>query len=136
MRKFAAIILILSMLFGLTVTASAVVAPSIQPLYNHTNSIYAALSIDETLGIATCYGKVSAKSFVPAKVVVQLQQNVSGNWVTLKTWTNTGTYSAAYTGTHAIYRGYTYCVKVTGYVYDANGVLQEISSNSHTVVFP
>lgn len=114
---------------------SAAEIDEIQPLYDHIGSIYATLTINETLGIATCKGKIDATEIVPVKVVVRLQQYNDGKWSTVKSWNASGTASVSCIEQYAIYRGYTYRVSVTGYVYDSEGVILESGTVTHTVDF-
>ena len=120
--------LVLIFVFSLTIPASAAIIDDVEPMYTHISRVYASLTIDESLGIATCTGSVNAKTITPAKVIVRLQSYQNGAWLTVKSWSSTGTAVASSTNSYAIYKGYSYRVYVTGYVYDSEGVIQESAS--------
>lgn len=130
MKKMVSIILIILTICAVVVPASAATGNEIVPYFNHINSIYAWITIDEFTGIATCVGEVRAKQMNPVKVVVQLQKLEDGLWKTLETWTNTGTYYATKDGNYCVPSGYTYRTKVTGYIYDSDGNIIESGSTT------
>lgn len=87
------------------------------------------IDIDEETGVANCDAQCIAKSNYTVKVVCKLQRWNGSSWTTLKTWTNTDTYAAYVAESWAVYKGYTYRVYATFYVYDANGTLLETVSS-------
>lgn len=136
MKRVISILLVLAVLVcTVAFPASAATSTDVEPLYDHINSVYANLSINKLLGIATCTGRINAKKIVPVKVIVRLQQYNEGTWTTVTSWNETGTASVSCTNQYAIYSGYTYRVRVTGYVYDSEGVIQESATVTHTVEF-
>lgn len=136
MKRSICILLIVALLVPcLACRASAAVKDEIELQFETINTIHARLTIDETLGIATCYGRITAKNTYPVEVELLLQVYKDNKWVTLKTWSNTGTMNCSTSHQYAIARGYTYCVYVTGYVYDSNGAIIEAASASHIVEF-
>lgn len=128
MKKVLAIVFIILVLVSSTASASAATKDAAELMYTYINSVGASLTIDETLGIATCSGRVNAKSIVPVKVTVRLQRYQDGSWKNVETWSETGTAGVTCTKYYAIYSGYSYRVYVTGYVYDSEGVIQETAS--------
>lgn len=129
MKKVISTILAVMTLCALAVPASAAVVDPIEPQYDHTSSLYAVISIDEN-GLATCGGDVTAKKWTPVKVVVQLQQLKDGEWKTLESWSNTGTFCTEQTGYLYVWKGYYYRTKVTGFIYDENGRIIESASGT------
>ena len=137
MKRFLAVITVIVLFCGMAVIpAHAATVSVLQPRYTHVSVVQAALTIDESLGITTCYGRVDAKNFDPVKVIVRLQQFKNGYWTTLKSWSATGTMSAICSKQYAVYDGYRYRVSVTGYVYDSNGTILETASAIHEVNYP
>ena len=100
----------------------------VMPLYDNINSVYANLNIDGSTGIASCTGMISAKNFYPVSVTVRLQMLENGDWKTLYTWSDNGTWSVTCDGYYAVYSGYSYRVIVQGYVYDSAGNIIESRS--------
>lgn len=128
MKRILSFSLVLVFLVSLTAPVSAATKDEEELMYTHISSVYACLTIDETLGIATCTGSVNAKNIVPAKVTVRLQRYQDGSWQTIKSWSETGTAVASSTNYYAIYRGYSYRVYVSGFVYSSEGAIQEAAS--------
>ena len=106
----------------------------IQPRWSYLNAVSAHLDIN-WLGVATCEGRATAKNLVTVKVIVQLQQFSETGWITINSWTSTGTQTAYASGSYAVYSGYTYLVSVTGYIYDSNGNLIETGNATETFVY-
>lgn len=100
----------------------------VMPLYDNINSVYANLNIDGSTGIASCTGMISAKNFYPVSVSVRLQMLDNGDWKTLYTWSDSGTWSVTCDGYYAVSSGYSYRVIVLGYVYDDAGNIIESGS--------
>lgn len=136
MRKFTCALLILVLLCSCIMPASAAVKEEAGLLWNKIYNIYASISVNETIGIVTCTGTVTAKNTYPVKVYAQLQILENGSWRTLKSWTNTGTLSASVSNSYAVYSGYTYRVYVIGYVYDDSGNIVDSGSEYHSVYYP
>lgn len=136
MKKLIVSVLIILTVFALALPASAATIEPIQPMFVYIGGVTAELSIDETWGIATCTGSLSADYVKPVKITVRLQQYKDGSWITLKTWSKTGTASVVCTGQYAICSGYTYRVSVTGYVLDSEGTILESGNAKQSKVFP
>lgn len=133
MKRLFCFAMTVVLLVCLAVPAAAATKDEVELLYTYINKISAGLTIDETLGIATCTGKVDAKSIVPVKVTVRLQRYQDGSWMNVATWSATGTAGVTCKNNYAVYSGYTYRVYVAGFVYDSEGVLQEAASATKTV---
>lgn len=132
MKRFLSLILIAMVIFSMAVPASAAVADNmVQPRWSYLNSVTAYLNIN-FLGIATCEGTATARVGETVEVTVRLQQLKDTGWATIKTWTSTGTGTAAASGNYAVYSGYTYRTSVTGYVYDSDGNLLETGTATDT----
>lgn len=128
MKKVLSIFVAILMLNSFAIPASAAVKDDAELMYTYISRVSAGLTIDETLGVATCSGSVDAKSVSSVKVTVRLQRYEDGSWKNVQTWSETGTAGVTCTKYYAIYRGYSYRVYVTGYVYNAYGVVQESAS--------
>lgn len=135
MKRIISFILVILLLPCLPIHTDAAVKDEIELQWQYVNTIQASLTIDETLGIATCYGRITAKNTYPVKVEVRLQVYKNNTWTNLKTWTNTGTMNCSTTNQYAIARNYTYRVYVIGYVYNSSGIIIESASGTHTVEF-
>lgn len=135
-RKIVSAIIICLMLSICIAPAYAAQKNDIQLMFDEINLVRASLTIDETLGIATCTGKITAKSVKPVEVYVSLQKYVNGQWVTLKTWSAAGTLTASKTGQYAIYSGYKYRVSTIGYVLNDQGIILETGTALHEVNYP
>jgi len=85
-----------------------------------------------TDGKASISVYLTARNVDSVKVDVILQQLKNGNWVTIKSWTDTsaGTY-AGVNGTYYVSKGYQYRIMSNGYVYQ-NGIVAENSSATST----
>ena len=131
MRKIISVILSLLIMITLVTPALAATADTAVPLWNYTTSIYANLpTIDPLTGIADCSSKILASQYLPVKVVCELQKYTSDGWTTVKSWEATGNMQAAVQKYYAVYTGYWYRVKTTGYVYSNDNVLLETVSGT------
>lgn len=81
-----------------------------------------------TDGKASISVYLTARNVDSVKIDASLQQLKNGNWVTIKSWTNTsaGTY-AGVSGTYYVAKGYQYRILSNGYVYQ-NGIVLENTS--------
>ena len=136
MKKLLVVIALLCIISTVVPPVSAATSEPAQPLFVYINSVTAGLTINDTWGIANCSGSMVSCSATPVKVTVRLQQYKDGSWLTLKTWTGTGTTSCAASGQYAISSGYTYRVSVTGYVLNSEGVILESGNAKKTVSYP
>lgn len=128
MKKIINVVTALVLLVLCVLPTKAQAAEEIVPFYDNINSVYAYLSIDESTGIASCTGMMSAKNFYPVSVTMNLQRLSNGFWETLYTWSDSGTWSVTCDGYYAVYSGYSYRVIVQGYVYDSAGNIIESGS--------
>lgn len=115
-------VFILLMLLVLTATVSSAWAEGdIQPFYNQISRITADLEISGS--IAICSGRITPTSDATvSSMTMKLQQKKDGNWVTIATWSASGSKSKAVSlsKTKNISKGYSYRVYVSGTV--KNGV--------------
>ena len=109
---------------------------NIMPIFENISTVYARLSIDESLGVTTCTGRIVAKDEYPVSVDVILQVKQNGDWDNVSSWSANGTWIATCQENYAVYSGYDYRVLVFGYVYDANGKIIESGSAVHEVNYP
>lgn len=134
MRKhnFISLTILLSVVFLLalmvallTVTASASCESEIKPCNVDIGALTASLNIDSN-------GKTSCGSFVRARtstnkvyLTMTLQRSSGSGWENVKTWSTSGTYSAALAEEKYVVSGYTYRVKVTASAYTSSGTFVE-----------
>lgn len=125
MKKLFAIIVVCGILLGIAMPIAAANSSSaVQPRFTYIDEVSADIQIS-FLGVAHCDGTFSTRTENPVKLVIRLQELDGSNWMTIKKWEITGTGWAADTKSYAIYRGRSYRVHVTGYVYDAEGNVLE-----------
>lgn len=136
MRKIISIFIIMIMITTCVIEVAAYEDNEIMPIFENINTVQASLSIDRTLGITTCTGRIIAKDMYPVSVDVILQVNEGGRWSEVCSWSASGTYTASCTEYRAVYSGYDYRVLVFGYVHDANGRIIESGSAVHEVSYP
>lgn len=135
MRRLFTFFVILTILASIVIPAHAATSVNTpQPRWSYLNSVSANININ-SIGIATCSGRATARENITVKVVVRLQQLTDSGWSTIKSWTVTDTVSAYASGSYAVYSGYTYRTSVTGYVYDSNGNLLETGTSTDTYVY-
>ncbi|MGM9600189.1 MAG: hypothetical protein ACI3W5_01210 [Faecousia sp.] len=128
MKKLTAFILVCVLLLGTAMPIAAADAGSaVQPRYTYIMDISAGIQVSGW-GVASCTGVLNAKIYTPVKITIALQRLDGITWTTIKQWEVTGTGSVSATKNYAIYSGYSYCVYVTGYIYDANGNCLEYTS--------
>lgn len=129
MKKLVSFLLAVLLISSLTIPSIAAVPETVVPLYNYTSSISASLpTINPDTNIAVCTSKVVASQYLPVKVVCELQKYTSEGWTTIKTWEATGNLQATLQKKYAVYTGYWYRVKTTGYVYNNSNVLLETTT--------
>lgn len=135
-KRLISAVLLVVLLCTMTAPAASAIGETADPRFTHTMSISALIQFNKLLGIAKCSGSVDAYANTPVKVIIRLQQQTDTGWESLITWEDTGTGSALAYGEYAVYRGYTYRVVATGYVYDNDGNLLEVTSASHSDYLP
>jgi len=79
-----------------------------------------------TDGKASISVYLTARNVDSVKVDASLQQFKIGNWLTIKSWTNTsvGTY-AGVSGTYYVAKGYQYRLVSSGYVYKSGNLIEQ-----------
>ena len=125
MKRSYLILLIAILIMSYMVIPVSANSYEVEPRYTHINVVYGNIAINESYGIATCTGRIDAKQLVPVEVYANLQRKVDGQWVTVKTWTATGTRTAICTNNYAVYSNSEYRLSVWGYVLDSNGNILE-----------
>lgn len=136
MKRIISILIVIIMISTCVMEVAAYEQDEIMPLFENINSVYASLTIDQTLGVTTCTGGIVAKNMYPVSVDVILQVKEDGRWTEVCSWSASGTHSAACTEYRAVYSGYEYRVLVFGYVYDESGRIIESGSAVHEVNYP
>lgn len=116
-----------STLVGLTEASS-----EIQPRYDLTDTVTATLSISSS-GVATCKGRIAPTyDDCTSSVTVRLQRKSGNSWVTLRTWTasGTGTHGSSAGGTYTLTTHGTYRVYVSGTVVAYDGTQEPVSKST------
>lgn len=127
MKKIKKLLLLsLSLILILAFSLSAYAETRMLPRWNYLLSISADLDIN-SLGVATvdvtCNANASTINEMKATIAVQRFEN--GSWKTVKSWTTSDQDASIYfTKSCAVYKNYSYRVKVTAKAY-ANGSLKE-----------
>lgn len=135
MKRLFSVVLMLLLVISMVIPAQAAEAQQITPRYTYVQSIWACIDIDTTWGIATCEGEIVAKDEYPVKVVVYLQVYKNGEWETIKSWSQQGTFSAYLCKSYAVMSGYTYRAYVEGYVYNSSDTVIESTSLDHSMYY-
>lgn len=89
-----------------------------------------------TDGKASISVYLTARNVDSVKVDASLQQFKNGNWLTIKSWTNTsvGTY-AGLSGTYYVTKGYEYRLVSSGYVYKNEHLSEQTDFYSNTKTY-
>jgi hypothetical protein len=93
----------------------------IDPRYEGTNQINITMKISS--GYAVCAGDMEIRSGYSATITWELQYLKSKNWVSMKSWSQTGTLKMMFEKKVAIISGNTYRFVASAKVYDSNGSL-------------
>ena len=126
----AALAVILVVLFAVPCFAATANEDVIMPRYTYFELLTAGLIIDENTGISTSDASCYVMNGYTAKVVCKLQRERTNGWLTLKTWTATGTDYAEIDQDWAVYSGYAYRIVVTFYVLDTDGTILESTAKA------
>ncbi len=135
-RKILSIMLILVLLVSIPVSGQAAELTMIQPRYTYIRYFDRDLTIDPSTGIADCYAKITANTNYPVEVVCQLEVYWGGEWMALRTWTDTGNGTAVISETYNAAHGFNYRIDVTAYVYDSNGNRLEVTGGITECYYP
>ena len=126
MKRIFSVVMVLLLLSAFVIPASADgVENNISPRFTYISKVSTNVSINQNTGIATSTAISHADGVASMKLVCRLQQKKNGSWVTIKTWSDTGTQQAGVAQQRAVYSGYSYRTYVTCYVYNAAGSLLE-----------
>ena len=121
-----------STLVGLTEASS-----EIQPRYDLTDTVTATLSISSS-GVANCKGRVAPTyDDCTSSVTVRLQRKSGSSWITLRTWTDsgTGTHGSSAGGTYTLTTHGTYRVYVGGTVVASDGPRETVSKSTPEKIY-
>ena len=129
MKRILSVVLVLLLLSSVLVPVSANTDDnSMSPRFTYISKVSTNVSIDQSIGLATCTAVTRADGVASIKLICRLQQKKDGAWVTIKSWSDTGTQQAGLAKQYAVYSGYSYRTYVTSYVYNAAGTLLETAS--------
>lgn len=134
MKRCGAILLgmVFLLLWGSALAEFAEAGSEIQPRYDLTDTVAAGLSISSS-GVATCKGRIAPTyDDCTSSVTVRLQRKSGNSWVTLRTWTasGTGTHGSSAGGTYTLTTHGTYRVYVSGTVVASDGTREPVSKST------
>lgn len=130
MKKTASIILIIAILMGMAMPASAAQEePSVQPRYLYILSFDATIEVSHWY-VAACSARLSVNGDYSTEIVMKLQQQDGSSWTTLKTWTLTDVTGTSDTKYYAVSSSGTYRLQVLYYVYGSNGAILESATKT------
>lgn len=134
MKRCGAILLgmVFLLLWGSALAEFAEAGSGIQPRYDLTDTVTAGLSISSS-GVATCKGRIAPTyDDCTSSVTVRLQRKSGNSWVTLRTWTasGTGTHGSSAGGIYTLTTHGTYRVYVSGTVVASDGTREPVSKST------
>ena len=124
MKRGIAILLALMILAATAIPCFAAVTPR----YYYTESTGVELSFDGN-GNALCWATCVADTGYTSEVVCKLQRKSGSNWITVKTWTDTGGLSAWVEETWPVTSGNTYRTYAIFRIYNSSGTLVESTND-------
>ena len=123
--KRVCIVLCLSLIFSVTVCATAV-----EPRFTYINTINSEIAINKQTGEATCEADLYANGGLKIKVTCRLQRVTSNGLVTEKTWNQSNIGIFRFSETEEVEFGYKYRFHISGEIIDSNGSVIETFSKS------
>lgn len=123
--KRVCILLCLSMLFSVTVYATAV-----EPRFAYINTINSEIAINEQTGKVSCKADLYANGSLTIKVMCRLQRVTINGLVTEKTWNRSNIGILRFCETGEVESGYKYRFYISGEIIDSNGAVIETFSKS------
>ena len=120
-KKFACAIMSVIMLLGVLPTANAT---DIMPIYERVSSATCSFTISSA-GKAEAFVSVTAERTDTVRGTIEIKRFVSGEWVTVASWTETSTRSLRDTYTRYVLSGYSYKLFATVDIYTSDGVYCE-----------
>lgn len=122
MRLTKILSLFLVFIFLLTIPVNATSEDGIQPRYKYILTFGGTINIQESTGIATCSGYMSAYGNYPVKMECRLQRFKNNNWETVKTWEKSSSICISMDDLMwCVSEGYIYRIAITAYVYNSSG---------------
>lgn len=119
-------LLILAMVSVLVFSMASHAALSPAPRWSHLMVMSGQMSIGRS-GLARITAECQADYLTVNKVKLktELQRLEKGSWKTIKTWTETDNSNVAlYEKSYAVYKNYSYRLKITGYAYKNNSLVE------------
>lgn len=124
-KKLLAFLLTLVMVCSVAAPFAFAADEGIQPRYKRIVTFDIDLDIDSR-DKSTSYSKVTSSSVTDTiDLTMELQQEIDGEWETIKTWSTSNTWIASMEKDWYVAEGYDYQVLSTADVYNANGIWQE-----------
>lgn len=124
---------LLTLVMVLSISSPAVLAigdedpdEGIQPHYTRLATFDISLDINSKGKSVSYANATSAYGTDKIELTMELQQKVDGKWKTIKTWTNSGSFSVSLDDkAWYVESGYDYQTLATAYVYNSSGTWQE-----------
>ena len=124
-RLFCVLLAVLILITTILPVMAADNEQAISPRYSYIEGLSASLAIGK-LGLSTCNAACVAYGGGTIKLTSVLQRYNGSSWSTVKAWTTSTTHtSTALSKQYAVTSGYTYRVRASCGVYNANGTLVE-----------
>jgi len=136
MRRVGAFGLALLICFCTISQVNASANDSQSPRATYLKTVYAGLNIDATTGIAYCqgYSIVHGGAYITLRLYLE-QQEATGSWSTIKTWTSTCDVDQMLHGQYAVPKGYNYRLRTVCIVYNAHNAILEMGNAIATAYY-
>ncbi len=135
-KRSLSILLILVFLAAAMLPVQAAQQTPVVPRYTYIRQFDRDLVINTSTGVADCYAKITANANNPVEVICRFEVYWGGEWMTLKTWTDTGNGIAVISETYNAAAGFNYRIRATGYVYDKSGNQLEVTGGITEFYYP
>ena len=131
MRRVVSLLLVigLALAFAHPCLAAESQMTTVSPRFAYISTTKVGISINETSGVAQCSAYCYAIGNYTVEVQCKLQRYTGSSWVTLKTWSSSGTQYSSVSEYWAVVSGYTYRANAVFRVRDSAGNLLESVGN-------
>ncbi|MEY8355222.1 hypothetical protein AALB39_17955 [Lachnospiraceae bacterium 54-53] len=128
MRKTYLRCLVFIVLSTFILTLPAYASESPKPFWSYMIAMSGRMSVN-SFGLATITAECRADALTVDKVNLKCElQQLDGTWKTIKTWAETDNSNAAlFSKNYAIYKNYSYRLKITSSAYSKNTLLESVS---------
>lgn len=112
-------------------SAAAAETSEIQPRFDYINAITSELSIEIETHVATCYAKIIVNGNYNIAADCKLQKLENNAWVTVHSWTESGSRILSFTEYVTVASGYRYRFTFTTTISDSTGTTLETVAKSY-----